>query len=70
MEKRMYNAPKITILEIETTSMIAASDPQNTVTSTSEGGVNVEFNQGTVTEEDGNSARIGSRLYFDSWNEE
>lgn len=68
MEKKIYDTPKIAMMEVETASMIASSVKYNEQAGT---GGSVDFSGANdVSEENANSARVASNKYFDSWDEE
>lgn len=65
MEKKIYNAPTTTVVEMETASIIATSPTY------SDNGTNGTADLGGEKETAGaSSARIGSRQYFDSWSDD
>lgn len=65
MNKKMYNAPEIAVVEVETASMIASSikyDEQSN---------DVDFSDaGNVDTGNAGMARVSSNQYFDSWSDE
>ena len=67
MEKRIYDAPKISVMEVETSSIMAGSPTYNETT-TGNGSVNLQ-NASDAPTEDADVARVGTNKYFDSWDE-
>lgn len=65
MEKKIYNAPTTTVVEMETASIIATS-----ITYSDNGTSGTADLSGEKTSAEASSARIGSRQYFDSWSDD
>lgn len=69
MNKKMYNAPEIAVVEVETASIMAGS-PTYTENADGNGG-SVDFsNDGTVKDGNAGMARVASNQYFDSWSDD
>lgn len=65
MNKKMYNAPEIAVVEVETASMIASSVKYN------EQSDDVDFSDaGSVETGNAGAARVASNQYFDSWSDD
>ena len=65
MNKKMYNAPEIAVVEVETASMIASSVKYN------EQSDDVDFSDAAnVGTDNAGMARVSSNQYFDSWSED
>lgn len=68
MNKKMYNAPATTVVEMEASSIMAGS-PTYQETATGNGG-SVDFGDGTATEGNAGSARVASNQYFNAWSDD
>ena len=69
MNKKIYNAPEITVVEMASASIMAGS---NGLVENADGGddLSATINVGTIEEADGGTARVGSNQYFDAWEDE
>lgn len=68
MNKKTYNAPATTVVEMEASSIMAGSPTYNEFT-TGNGG-SVDFGDGTAKDGDAGTARISSNQYFDAWSDD
>lgn len=71
MEKKIYDTPKIAMMEVETASMIASSIRYDEQSGTGAGTGSVDFSDaGNADRGNAGNARVASNQYFDSWDEE